>query len=130
MISRTSQQNAELKTFAIEISSVTTRHVVLTLYPGSDFRVSFCPVLGNVGDIYMILSFKRPCPHLVSFTQRPNAICQHPRLKPVCWLRVCGLSHLSVPTQSAVLHLWILMALQLVTTIIDHRLVNRTVSVM
>lgn len=65
-----------------------------------------------------------------SFTQRPNDICQHPRLKPVHWLRICGLSHLSVPTQSAVLHPWILMALQSVRPVIDHHLVNRVVSIM
>lgn len=56
--------------------------------------------------------FKRPCPVIVSFTQRPNAICcWHPRLKPLRWLSGRGLSDLSVPTLSAVLHLWILMGL-------------------
>lgn len=69
-------------------------------------------------------------PIVVSFTQRPNAICQHPRLNPVCWLQIYGLSHLSGPTQSAVLHLWILMAIQSVRPLIDHHLVNRAVSVM
>lgn len=53
IISRVCQQNAELKTFAIKISLVTTRHVVPTLNPGSDFRDSFCPVFRDILYIYM-----------------------------------------------------------------------------
>lgn len=52
--------------------------------------------------------FKHPCLVIVPFTQRPNAIC-HVLGHCVVFQFVANL--IPVPTMSAVLHLWILMAL-------------------
>lgn len=52
------RQQPELKPLAIKISSVTARHVALTLNPESDFMDAVCPVLEDVSadsDLYIYI---------------------------------------------------------------------------
>lgn len=82
---------------------------------------------GHILSFCFVFFLSTRVPVIVSLTQRPNAICQRPRLKPVCWLRVCGLSHLCSNAVSCPASLDI-NGFALAQAVTDHCLVNRAAS--